>query len=90
MKLLFAAMCLVSALGLSKLDSAPPSPAPALASETSAEEVVSPGAGAAALALCPRAWRCGLRWFGTEASCVANCTVPCELDYRCSGGCVCP
>ncbi len=88
MKLVFAAICLVSALGLSKLQAGAPVEAPAmnLVEESSVVDQEEEGA------LCPRRWTCnGSGWYDTRVACEAACGgVPCERDHDCRGGCICP
>jgi hypothetical protein len=94
MKFVFVAMFLVGALGLSKLDAAPPASAPSAPTAEAADQAVPAGVlgGPSTSAICPQKWTCNYRsWYSTEAACTAGCTTgACFLDYRCTGGCVCP
>jgi hypothetical protein len=90
MKLVFAAMCLVGAMGLSKVDAAPPVTLAAPADATSSlSEEAEPSA---VRGKCPQAWTCdNTKWYSTEAACNTSCgNGSCYLDYRCTIGCICP
>ena len=41
---------------------------------------------------CRLAWTCNYqRYYSTKSACTAACgSQPCEQDYACTGGCVCP
>lgn len=92
MKLVFATMFLLGAMGLSRLDAAPP--APSAGTTASMNEEAAPAAeldGSETSVICPQKWTCNNRnWYSTEATCNASCGGVCYLDYRCTGGCVCP
>lgn len=95
MKFVFAAVFLVGALGLAKLDAAPPAPAaPAASTAEVTDHAVPAGVlgGPSTSAICPQKWTCNYRnWYSTEAACNTSCGGgACFLDYRCTVGCVCP
>lgn len=93
MKIVFAAMLMLGALGLSKLEPSPSAQPAAAQVAVSSEEVVVPPAlkGGDSSAYCPMKWTCNFRsWYNDQATCNANCGSACELEYRCSAGCVCP
>lgn len=58
---------------------------------TMEESEAVPAAGAGTQAFCPQLWTCNhVKWYGSEAACTTACGRACELDYRCTTGCVCP
>lgn len=60
-----------------------PAPAPA------ADQVSKP---VTEMAACKLMWTCNYtNYYSTQAACKAACgTTPCEHDYACTGGCICP
>lgn len=92
MKLALAALALFCVLGLSKLQ-AGPAVSTVAASETASEAEEAAVGAEEAEAFCPMQWTCNFRsWYTSESACRASCSNPnnCELEYHCSGGCVCP
>lgn len=92
MKLLFAAMSLVGALGLSRLQGGAPVEAGA---PVAAEEAVRQSVDVQiddAMSTCPRVWVCEWdgTWHETRQSCIAECNSGCYVEIFCDGSCVCP
>lgn len=89
MKLIFAAVCMVSALGISKLHAGAPAEMVVAAPVEESSVVEQPQE---EWAICPRGWTCDhIRWYGSQATCQTRCPDGvCEMDYNCNGTCVCP
>jgi hypothetical protein len=84
MKLALAALSLFLLLGTSHLAASPAPSAP----EAATPAAVDPDADEA---YCPMQWTCNFRsWYTSQATCAANCSGTCQLEYHCSPGCVCP